>query len=233
MTHYLKDATLPDCPLCRNTRIKTALGVAYQCPCTKRGTPLLRFLDTTIGRMYHSANLDTLTGMDDEQNALLKHAERFVKWWEPHKKGLYLWSSNTGNGKSLIASAMMNKIDLPSQAIEASVLWDAMRSCYDSNEPQQRYMNVASYVPALLLDDLGMGSTEKSDEWLTDILNARIEKGLLTIITSNIHPSKIKAVSDRCVSRLLAHTHPLQVKNTRDWRVALKPYMEQTHQEGI
>ena len=225
MTHYIKDAQLPDCTLCKNTRVKMVGEVAYRCPCTKRGTPLLRFLDTTVGRMYHSANLDTLTGLDDHQTKLLQHADKFVKWWEPSRKGLYLWSENTGNGKSLIAAAILNKIGLPSQAIEASVLWDAMRSCYDSDEPQQRYMNVASFVPALLLDDLGMGSSEKTDEWLTDILNARIEKGLLTIITSNLHPSKIKAVSDRCLSRILAHTHPLQVKNTRDWRVALKPYM--------
>lgn len=225
MTHYIKDSILPDCPFCRNKRIRVFEEQVYQCPCTRKGTPLLRFLDTTVGRMYHSATLDTLTGMDDAQNELLEHAQRFVKWWDTGKKGLYLWSPNTGNGKSLIGSAMVNAINRPSQAIEASILWDALRSCYDSDEPQQRYLNVACYVPALFLDDLGMGGTEKTDEWLTDILNARIEKGLLTIITSNVHPTKLKAVSDRCVSRLLAHCHPLEVKNTKDWRVALKPYM--------
>jgi len=226
MRHYIKDSVLPECTYCKNTRIRVFDENIYQCPCTKRGTPLLRFLDTTVGRMYHSANLDTLTGMDDAQVQLLDHANRFVKWWENGKKGLYLWSPNTGNGKSLIGSAIMNKIGLSSQAIEASILWDALRSCYDSDEPQARYIKVASYVPALLLDDLGMGNTEKSDEWLTDILNARIEKGLLTIITSNLHPTKLKNVSDRCASRLMAHTHPLEVKNKTDWRVALKPYME-------
>jgi len=169
--------------------------------------------------------VDTLTGKDEAQMQLLAHAERFVKWWEAGKKGLYLWSKHTGNGKSLVASAIINKIGEPSQAIEASVLWDALRSCYDSNESQLRYLRVASYVPALLLDDLGMGNSEKSDEWLTDILNARIEKGLLTIITSNLHPSELKNVSDRCVSRLTAHAHPLEVKNKTDWRVNLKPYM--------
>jgi DNA replication protein DnaC len=79
-----------------------------------------------------------------------------------------------------------------------------------------------------MLDDLGMGNTEKSDEWLTDILNARIEKGLLTIITSNLHPTQLKNASDRCISRIMSHTHPLEVKNVTDWRVKLKPYMSET-----
>lgn len=225
MTHFIKDSTLPDCRYCKNTRIIHGGDSVYQCQCSRRGVPLMRFFDTTIGRMYYGANLNAITPMDAQQEQLIGHAQRFVNWYESGKKGLYLWSKQAGNGKSLIASAIINAIGLPSQAIEASQLWDALRSCYDSDEPQARYMNVAMYVPALLLDDLGMGHTDKSDEWLTDILNARIEKGLLTIITSNLHPTQLKNASDRCMSRIMSHTHPLEVRNATDWRVKLKPYM--------
>lgn len=228
MTRYIKDSALPDCYHCKNTRILHGGESVYQCQCSKKGVPLMRFLDTTIGRMYHGASLGALVPMDAPQTQLIGHAKRFVEWYGSGKKGLYLWSKQAGNGKSLVASAIVNAIGLPSQAIEASQLWDALRSCYDSNEPQARYMNVVMYVPALMLDDLGMGNTEKSDEWLTDILNARIEKGLLTIITSNLHPTQLKNASDRCISRIMSHTHPLEVKNVTDWRVKLKPYMSES-----
>ena len=59
----------------------------------------MKTLDTSIGRMYSGVSLDTLTAMDDEQQKLLNYAERFVNWWESGRKGLYLWSENTGNGK--------------------------------------------------------------------------------------------------------------------------------------
>lgn len=218
---YIQDAPLPDCSVCRNTRILVFDDRAFQCHCVKTGLPLLKSLDTTIGRMYTNVVLDTLTPMDDSQQKLLHMAERFVATWSKGRKGLYLWSENTGNGKSLIASAIVNKIGLPSQAIEASVLWDAMRSTYDSDEPIKRYLNVAMHTPSLLLDDLGMGQTDKADEWLTDILNARMTAGALTIITSNLHPSSLPKASARAVSRIMAHCHPIQVKNETDWRVKL------------
>lgn len=226
MKYFIPDSPLPECTVCRNTRVLMFNDTAYQCRCVSRGIPLLKTLDTNIGRMYTNVVLDTLTAMDDEQARLLNYAERFVNWWEPSRKGLYLWSKNTGNGKSLIASAILNKIGAPSQAIEASVLWDAMRSTYESEESIKRYLNVAMYTPALLLDDLGMGNTEKADEWLTDILNARITRGLLTIITSNLHPSQLPKASERAISRILAHTHPLHVKNETDWRVQLSGYIQ-------
>ena len=226
MTAYIPDSMLPDCPYCRNTRALVVGDYAVQCRCVTRGTPLLRFLDTTIGKMYTTASLDVLTPMDDDQATMLGYAERFIKWWSKGQKGLYLWSAQTGNGKSLIASAILNKIGLPSQAIEASVLWDAMRSTYESEESLKRYFNAIAYVPALLLDDLGMSNTEKTDEWLTDILNARIERGALTIITSNLHPSELKKASPRAISRLMAHCHPINTKSGTDWRVRLSEKMK-------
>ena len=221
MKYFIPDAELPKCTVCRNTRVLVFNNNAYQCRCVIRGVPLMKTLDTSIGRMYSGISLNTLTAMDDEQQKLLNYAERFVNWWDAGRKGLYLWSENTGNGKSLVAGAILNKIGLPSQAIEASVLWDAMRSTYESEESIKRYMNVACFTPALLLDDLGMSNTEKADEWLTDILNARIARGLLTIITSNMHPSSIPKASARAISRIMAHTHPIHVKNVTDWRVNL------------
>jgi len=226
MTQYISDAPLPDCTVCRNVRFVMIGENCVQCRCITRGTPLLKFLNTTIGKFYTTANIDTLTAMDDEQAKMLGYAERFINWWEPHKKGLYLWSIQTGNGKSLISAGILNKLALPSQAIEASILWDAMRSTYDSDESLKRYFNAIAYVPALLLDDLGMSNTEKTDEWLTDILNARIERGALTIVTSNLHPSELKKASPRAVSRLMAHCHPINIKSKIDWRVSLSEKMK-------
>lgn len=219
--NYIKDSTLPDCVVCKNSRVLPYADGVVQCGCTKRGRPLMRFLDTTVGQANTDVRLGSITPMDDPQVRSIEKMRSFVKWWDYGKSGLYLWSKSSGNGKTLLASATMNEMKMPSQAIEASVLWDALRSCYESGESQKRYLNVAMYTPALLLDDLGMGSTDKSDEWLTDILNARMSRGLLTIITSNFHPSQLPKASDRLVSRLQAHTHPMNLTAETDYRVQL------------
>jgi len=87
MTAYIPDSMLPDCPYCRNTRALVVGDYAVQCRCVTRGTPLLRFLDTTIGKMYTTASLDVLTPMDDDQATMLGYAERFIKWWGKGQKG--------------------------------------------------------------------------------------------------------------------------------------------------
>lgn len=225
MTNFIKDAQLPDCTLCKNSRVLVYGDSVAQCGCARRGKPLMRFLETTVGMEFSDTNFHTITPMDDLQAKSLKRLSDFIKWWEPSKAGLYLWSASTGNGKTMLAAGVINELKLASQAIEASVLWDALRSCYDSGEPQKRYLNVAMYTPALLLDDLGMGNTEKADEWLTDILNARIARGLLTIITSNIHPSNLPKASQRAISRIMAHTHPLRLVSETDWRVKLSHHL--------
>ena len=113
MTHFIKDSALPDCRYCKNTRIIHGGDLVYQCQCSRKGVPLMRFFDTTIGRMYHGANLNAMTPMDAQQEQLIGHAQRFVNWYESGKKGLYLWSKQAGNDKSLIASAIINAIGLP------------------------------------------------------------------------------------------------------------------------
>lgn len=219
--NYIKNSTLPDCPVCKNTRVLSYPDGVVQCQCAKRGRNLLRFLETTVGLAYEKTKLSQIVPMDDSQIGSIEALKRFAGWWEPNKSGLYLWSKSTGNGKTMLGAGVLNEMKITSQAIEASVLWDALRSCYDSDEPQKRYLNVVMYTPALLLDDLGMGNTDKSDEWLTDILNARMSRGLLTIITSNYHPTQLPKASARLISRLQAHTHPMNLSNDKDYRVQI------------
>lgn len=223
MKKYLQDSTMPDCPKCGNTRVFVLPGDdgARPCPCTAKRMPLQAHFSTVVGRQYASTEIGALIAQNEGQAEMLRRAMRFVSRWKPGSPGIYFHSARTGTGKTLIAAGIANAIPRHSQAIEANTMWNALRSCYDSDEPQSRYMNAFCHVPTLLIDDLGVGNTDKSDEWLLDILNARIERGLLTIVTANHMPTEIPNIAPRTASRLAAHCFPVAFDESKDLRVSM------------
>jgi DNA replication protein DnaC len=221
MTQFLKDAKLNDCSLCANSRVVADAEGFRACSCVKVGRALQCKFETVVAQQYEDVKLSQIRAMSEDQKKLLNIANRFVAHWQSSdaSSGLYLYSKNPGSGKTLVACAIANELALASQAIEANVYFNALRSCYDSSEPQSRYVNAIASVPVLVLDDLGVGMTDKSDEWLLDVLNARTMRKLCTIITSNHAPDELPKLEARTLSRLASHCHPIKVPDATDFRI--------------
>lgn len=131
-------------------------------------------------------------------------------------EGLYIWSENTGNGKTSWACKIMSyyfrKIAF-SSGLENEGLYiylptflDNLRNSYshpDSDFDEE--LDMVKNCRLLIIDDIG---AEKVTEWvrerLVSIINTRVSNGLCTIYTSNLSLRGLadKLGDDRISSRI-------------------------------
>ena len=121
-------------------------------------------------------------------------------------EGLYIWSSNTGNGKTSWACKIMGhyfrKIAF-SSGLENEGLYiylptflDDLRNSYNNPSPEfDTELEMVKSCKLLIIDDIG---AERVTEWvrerLVSIINARSSNGLCTIYTSNL---SLKGLTDK------------------------------------
>ena len=84
-------------------------------------------------------------------------------------------------------------------------------------------LDAAKAVDVLVLDDLG---AEKPSSWVAEqlfiLVNARYEKQLTMIVTTNLNTGGlINQVSQRIMSRLIEMTSPVTMKNAGDYRLKM------------
>lgn len=156
----------------------------------------------------------------EELNEYMKSIEEMVA----QGRGLYIWSSGTGTGKTSWACKIMGyyfrKIAFKS-GLEYEGLYiflptflEDLRASYDNPDPE--FDDVLEYVrrcKLLIIDDIG---AEKPSEWvrerLLSFINTRVSNELTTIYTSNLSLDRLREkMGDRIVSRITGSTKEIEL----------------------
>ena len=135
--------------------------------------------------------------------------------FEAAGKGLYLWSETQGSGKTTLAAGIGNALirhcKRQVRYIGSIELLNAIRSSFRSRDEQPKLLDEASEFKVLILDDLG---AERPTDWVQEqfyeLMNARMTRKLVTIITSNNGPDDL-SLDARTRSRIKALTMPIHL----------------------
>lgn len=139
------------------------------------------------------------------------------KRWKASGKGLYLFSKTTGSGKTFLAcclaKSVMMKYGLTMRFTTAPGYIDKVSEGYTLSKQgiSDNPSDVFRECDLLILDDLGV---QLSNDWqnqeLFKLVNDRVNKGLVTIYTSNLDISKVN-VDERIRSRIYGTSIALQM----------------------
>ena len=156
----------------------------------------------------------------EELNEFMKKVVEKVEAGE----GLYIWSENTGTGKTSWACKIMGyyfrKIAFKS-GLENEGLYiflptflEDIRTMYDNPDPDfAEELEMVKNCKLLIIDDIG---AEKPSEWvrerLLSFINTRVSNGLSTIYTSNLSLGELESkMGQRVVSRIKGSTKEIQL----------------------
>ena len=108
--------------------------------------------------------------------------------------GLYIWSETKGTGKTMLSSCICNelmvKYQIGTRFVRTADLLDIANSGDKNSYEEERRdpLKLLRECKLLVLDDIGQRKT--GGDWLQDILfqilDARVSKKLVTIVTSNV-----------------------------------------------
>lgn len=148
--------------------------------------------------------------LDDKGNTIdLSRQKKFVdsfiqdyEKWSSKGIGFYIYSKVRGSGKTFLASCICNslmvKYQISTKFVSASSLIDLSKQ-----EGGKNPIDVLCECRLLVLDDIGQKTT--GEEWMNDLLfkiiEARYQKKLVTLFTSNMRCNELR-VDDRITSRI-------------------------------
>lgn len=177
-------------------------GLHAWCPCrsarTKLSAAKKAFHDSQIPKKYLWKFCEDFEKVNvvAHQFVGLASSIRDISPGEKWKLGFYFWG-NPGSGKTLLACIILQELMLkyafPGQFVDISrQFFKRLKRSYDSTDElygtEGQILDELIEVPFLVIDDFGVQrNTEWESEMLYNLLDARYEKELLTIITSNMH----------------------------------------------
>ena len=215
------------CPVCKGTGWERYIswdtadvyGEPYPCEfarhCTKCSGIKESIDKTEVPPMYREADI-TKFKFDIYQASnenIKKVAYSFMnkfEMWEKEKRGLYLWSTTPGSGKTFLACCLGKSVMLrTSKQIRfitapdyISRVGDSYKRPQGAPDPTWIYRN----CDLLILDDIGV---QKSGEWqeqeLFRLIDERLNNGLMTIFTSNNSVDGLK-IEERTKNRIQKST---------------------------
>lgn len=144
-----------------------------------------------------------------QQKAFIDNFIENFNEWEKQGLGLYIWSHMKGSGKTYLASCICNELisryPMGTKFVSANELIDIAKS--GDKEANNLYdkdpIELLCNCKLLVIDDLGQKTS--GINWINDILfriaDSRLQKRLVTIVTSNIKLTDLE-IDDRIVDRL-------------------------------
>lgn len=207
---------------------------ARMCSCFREALLKENIKSSGIGRLierqsfdnfsleYYKNDADTLRRM--ERN--LKIAKDFADNFSKHEDNLLL-IGKTGTGKTHLSTAIAKSVIESgyevlydsTQNIVAAFETDKFRSGYGSYEPQgDKYLE----CDLLILDDLGTEMvTQFTVSCLYNLLNTRMNKGLKTVISTNLSPDELqRKYEDRIYSRIVGSGSKILLFGGEDRRLS-------------
>lgn len=135
--------------------------------------------------------------------------------WQGKNKGIYLWSRTAGSGKTFlaccVAKSVMLRYGIQMKFITAPDYINLIGEYYKKEPGAMDPTKVFKECELLVLDDLGaQKSGEFQDQEIFRLINTRLNKGLITIFTSNIAIKDLK-LEERTKSRVMKTTIELRL----------------------
>lgn len=157
---------------------------------------------------------------EDAQRRMLARSLSLARAYVCGPEGLYLYGPN-GSGKSHLAAAILNAAaaaGTPARYGSAPALLRLVRQGMRDGSADDR-LEALARVPLLAIDDLG---AEQPSDWadvaLFDLLKARDNRGLGTVITSNLPPAELR---DPRIASLVQGNSLIVPLITSDYRALL------------
>ncbi len=219
------------CAVCSDTGYKPD---GYMCSCMRELIRLESIKASGMGKLiekqsFENFDIEWYKSSEDEYEHMKKVYAQLLGFSEKFNESIgktYLLMGKTGTGKTHLSTAVAKKI------IERgfSVLYDSFQNIISDFETDhfknaygqhellgEKYLT----VDLLIIDDLGTEFTSQfTRSVLYNIVNTRQNKGLSTIISTNLTPEELSAkYEDRIFSRLTGtQTKVLQFRG-RDRRI--------------
>lgn len=222
---YPKDYTEVhyECAACSDTGF---LPNTKMCSCMKRALVLAGFRSSGLGNLidrqsfdnfsldYYKNDRDAFERMKHNAEIIRKYAEGFTLNGDN-----MLLMGGTGLGKTHLSTAMARIIiekgfDVLYESapnIFGDFEYDRFKSGYnETSSHSDRYFE----CELLIIDDLGTeNSTQFTNSCLYHLLNTRLNRGLATVVNTNLTQSELLSrYGDRITSRLLGEYRILQFK---------------------
>lgn len=226
------DSIKYSCPLCKDEGFLPSTKV---CECFKRLLYTENIKSSGIGRLIdeqsfenfdlsaYSYNPETYSKM---QNVFNNARDFAVNYGKRHKGKNMLFIGKTGTGKTHISTSVAKVLIEggyyvlydSSQNIVTAFENDKFRSGYGAYEPtSDKYLE----CDLLIIDDLG---TEFVNQFtiscLYNLLNTRRNRGLSTIISTNLDPAELASkYDDRIYSRIVGSDYKVLFFEGKDYRL--------------
>ena len=180
------------------------------CDCLKKEVSKILFKQSGFEKLHSFKDSNFAIFSNGEE---IKKIYNLMEKWckkDSDKKIVYLLG-NTGTGKTFLTSCMANefisqgKIVYMTTAFNLSQDFLKFHKCYDDKEKSSVFENYLE-TEVLFIDDLGTEPiyNNVTREYLYLLINERKNKGLRTIITSNLEPLDLREKYDeRIFSRIM------------------------------
>jgi len=199
----------------------------HYCTCLKSEVSKILIKNSGFPKLnsFSSSNFDIFSNKDE----IKKIYSLMEKWCQKDsEKTLIYLLGNTGTGKTYLTSCMANefisqgKIVYLTTAFNLSQDFLKFHRSFDDKEKASTFENYLE-TEILFIDDLGTEPiyNNVSREYLYLLINERKNKGLRTIITSNLEPIDIREKYDeRIFSRIMDKEHSIVLKlDSKDVRL--------------
>ena len=218
------------CPKCSDTGYIDGIKV---CQCLKELIIKERIAASAMGRLIDTQSFDNFDlkwyaydeKVLEKMRANVAMAKNYVKNFAKNKDNLLLIGS-TGTGKTHLSTSIARELihkgyDViydSTQNIVSDFEADRFRSGYGNYESKsEKYLD----CQLLIIDDLGTEFTNQfTVSALYNLLNTRQNKGLPTIISTNLsHDELARKYEDRIYSRIIGSNCKVLVFNGKDRRL--------------
>ena len=226
---YPEDYTEPQYT-CKECSDSGFVGTAM-CSCFREMVIKENIKSSGIGRLIERQSFEnfSLAGYENEARALmeknLEAAKSFAENFGGAEKNLLLIGP-TGTGKTHISTSIakvliekgVEVLYDSAQNIVSAFEKDKFRSGYGAYEPEgNKYLE----CELLILDDLGTEFiTQFTVSCLYNLLNTRMNKGLSTVISTNLSPAELsEKYEDRIYSRIVGQESRILLFKGKDKRL--------------
>jgi len=221
-----------DCPICMNRGYSMVLTDgemrARECSCMAIRKSLKRAKDSGLGKLLESKTFGSFQTPEPWQ----EEAKRMAKAYAAEPEGWFVFSGNSGSGKTHLCTAICRKLLADGRAVQY-VLWrdlaQKMKSSAMNASVREEIVRPLRNVEVLYIDDFlktpnNEGNTKPDVGAALDILGPRYNAGALTVLSTELSLDHLMSLDEAMGSRIYEMTDKGQrfieaVGGNKNWRL--------------